>query len=92
MPKELFQLGSREYSKYMSGGMTQIKTVESNMAHHTYLYYINPANTNTNLICDNCNNKAEFLLYDDDHMKQVYISLWCEEHAPAQFKNALEER
>jgi len=92
MPREIFHLNSSEYRNYMSGGLAHIKTIESNPSHHTYLYHVNPTNTNKLLVCDDCKTKADFLLYDDDHMKRVYVQLWCSKHAPVQFIELLEEK
>ena len=91
MPREIF--GPLEYSKfekYLSSGLSVLKTIET--GHHvTVAYHISPASLNTAHVCDNCGERARFLLYDRDHMAQTTVYLWCKRHASPAYEEWLGE-
>lgn len=92
MPREIF--GPYEYSKfqkYLSGPLKVIRNIEATPYHTTIAYWILPASTNPAQVCDNCGDKASFILYDRDHMAQTTVYLWCKGHARPEYEEWLNE-
>lgn len=92
MPKEIFgPMQYNDYKKYLAGPIKQIKNIESGRSHTTLAYWIPPNCCNESHVCDNCGGRADFLLYDKDHMSQTSVNLYCKSHANPAFEKWLNE-
>jgi len=92
MPKEIFGPYEHEaFREFISGPLVQIKNIEATRNHTTIAYWIPPSSINDKQICDDCGNKASFLLFDRDHMGQTSINLWCNDHVNPTFIRWLNE-
>jgi len=82
-----------EIQPYLNGDKMLIKTVEATRSHQTLVYWIPPSGRSARRGCDECDQAAEYLYYDEDHTRQYYLRLYCREHAAAYpFKSWLSER
>ncbi|KKT66326.1 MAG: hypothetical protein UW61_C0028G0003 [Candidatus Curtissbacteria bacterium GW2011_GWC1_44_33] len=75
----------------MGGEKKLIKTIEATRWHTTLVYWIPPSGRNNIRLCDQCDNQAEFLYYDEDHWRQYFLKLFCNEHCWTEIKQWLAE-